>query len=145
MKIHILPYQAFVNFFGLFLFSWDPRSKMSSGMQKSYFLEPNIPFCVYLILWFKGKNKYQFHKASNTDDQNYLCKFVDNTQQCFAFTPQANFPANNLNFHWRWRWWDWIQAIFLNLFYFMNDDAQQHWKWQCMNIFRECKKQLARF
>ena len=27
----------------------------------------------------------------------------------------------------------------------MNDDAQQHWKWQCMNIFRECKKQLARF
>ena len=22
-------------------------------------------------------------------------KFVDNTQQCFAFTPQANFPAHN--------------------------------------------------
>ena len=21
-------------------------------------------------------------------------------------TPQANFPANNLNFHWRWRQWD---------------------------------------
>ena len=21
--------------------------------------------------------------------------FADNTQQCFAFTPQANFPANN--------------------------------------------------
>ena len=20
--------------------------------------------------------------------------------------------------HWRWRWWDWIQTIFLNLFYF---------------------------
>ena len=35
----------------------------------------------------------------------------------FALFPQANFPANNLNFHWRWRWWDWIQAIFLNLFY----------------------------
>ena len=28
-------------------------------------------------------------------------KFVDNTQQCFAFTPQANFPAHNLNFHQR--------------------------------------------
>ena len=28
------------------------------------------------------------------------------------------FPAHNSNFHWRWRWWDWIQAIFLNLFYF---------------------------
>ena len=25
-------------------------------------------------------------------------KFVDNAQQCFAFTPQANFPANSLNF-----------------------------------------------
>ena len=31
---------------------------------------------------------------------------------------QVNFPTNNFNFHWRWRWWDWIQAIFLNLFYF---------------------------
>jgi hypothetical protein len=26
-------------------------------------------------------------------------KFVDTTQQCFAFTPKTNFPANNLNFH----------------------------------------------
>ena len=26
-------------------------------------------------------------------------KFVDNAQQCFAFTPQANFLAHNLNFH----------------------------------------------
>ena len=27
-------------------------------------------------------------------------KFVDNTQQCFAFTSQANFPAaHNLNFY----------------------------------------------
>ena len=25
-------------------------------------------------------------------------KFVDNPQQCFAFMPQANFPAHNLNF-----------------------------------------------
>ena len=30
---------------------------------------------------------------------------------------QVNFPSNNLNFH--WRWWDWIQAIFLNIFYFI--------------------------
>ena len=44
--------------------------------------------------------------------------FVDNAQQCFAFTPQANFPAHNLNFHWRWRWWDQIQATFQNLSYF---------------------------
>ena len=37
-----------------------------------------------------------------------------------ALLPQVNFPTNNLNFHWRWRWWDLIQAIFLNLFYFIN-------------------------
>ena len=34
----------------------------------------------------------------------------------FCLLPQVNFPANNLIFH--WRWWDWIQAIFLDLFYF---------------------------
>ena len=44
-------------------------------------------------------------------------KFVDITQQCFALLPQVNSPASNLNFH--WRWWDRIQAIFLNLFYFI--------------------------
>ena len=42
-------------------------------------------------------------------------KFVDNAQQCFALTTQANFPANNLNFHWRWRWLDQIQATFSTL------------------------------
>jgi hypothetical protein len=26
-------------------------------------------------------------------------KLVDNDQRCFAFTPQGNFPAHNLNFH----------------------------------------------
>ena len=30
---------------------------------------------------------------------NIVCKkFVDNAKQCFAFTPQANFTAHNLNF-----------------------------------------------
>ena len=43
-------------------------------------------------------------------------KFVDITQKCLDFLTQLNFPANNLNFH--QRCWDWIQAIFLNLFYF---------------------------
>ena len=42
----------------------------------------------------------------------FVFKFVDNAQQCFAFTPQAMFLAHNLNFYWRWRWWDWIQATF---------------------------------
>ena len=27
----------------------------------------------------------------------FISKFVDNAQQCFAFTPQANFPAHSLN------------------------------------------------
>ena len=40
-------------------------------------------------------------------------KLVDNAQQCFAFTPQANFLAHNLNFHSRLRWWDQIQACYL--------------------------------
>ena len=33
--------------------------------------------------------------------QQIFCfqKFVDNAQQCFAFTPQAIFPAHNLNFY----------------------------------------------
>ena len=31
------------------------------------------------------------------------------------------FPAHNLNFH--RQWWDWIQAIFLNLFYFTSKSA----------------------
>ena len=26
-------------------------------------------------------------------------KVVDAAQQCFAFTPQENFPSKNLNFH----------------------------------------------
>ena len=29
----------------------------------------------------------------------FFQKFVDNSQQCFAFTAQANFPANILNLH----------------------------------------------
>ena len=27
-------------------------------------------------------------------------------------------PTNDLNFQSRWGWWDWIQTIFLNIFYF---------------------------
>ena len=54
--------------------------------------------------------------------QQFFCfqKFVVSAQQYFAFTTQVNFPANNLNFRWRQRWWDRIQAIFLNLFYFIS-------------------------
>ena len=39
----------------------------------------------------------------NIAGQQTFCfrKFVDNAQQCFAFTPQVNFPAHNFDFHWR--------------------------------------------
>ena len=33
--------------------------------------------------------------------------------------------ANNLNFHWMWRQWDWIQDIFLNLFYFGSNNEEK--------------------
>ena len=55
-------------------------------------------------------------------------KFVDNAQQCYAFTPQTNFPAINLNFHWRWRWWDRMQATFF--FYFTSPNLHViFWKY----------------
>ena len=42
----------------------------------------------------------------------WFLTFIANAQQCFAFTPQANFPTHNLNLQWRWRWWNQIQATF---------------------------------
>ena len=35
-----------------------------------------------------------------------------------VFPSYLKLPASNLSFHQSWRWWDWIQATFLNLFYF---------------------------
>ena len=58
-------------------------------------------------------------------------KFVDSAQQCFVFTPQANFPSHNLNFH--WRWWERIQTIFLNLFFFTS--CQTSLKWIFKSLF----------
>ena len=37
---------------------------------------------------------------------------VDNAQQCFAVTPQANFPAHNMNFLW-------VKMMGLNLGYLL--------------------------
>ena len=44
---------------------------------------------------------FTFSENSNDGRESLLenKKFVDITQQCFAFTPQVNFPANDLNFH----------------------------------------------
>ena len=30
---------------------------------------------------------------------------------CFAFTPQANFPAHDLNFHWMWRYFPLYEIV----------------------------------
>ena len=65
-------------------------------------------------------------------------KFFDITHQCFALLPQENFPGNNSNFHWRWR--DWIQAIFLNLLYFIEwaDWFPHPWSWFLMSSTPSC-------
>ena len=39
-------------------------------------------------------------------------KYVLFNLMLVCLKPQANFPAQNLNFHWWWRWWDQIQATF---------------------------------
>ena len=80
-----------------------------------------------------------------TSQSNYPCVvnkllktkvFVDITQQCSALLPEVNFPANNSNFH--WRWWDWIQTIFLNLFYFMKKQMYQNWNAPLERISTHC-------
>ena len=66
--------------------------------------------------------------------------------QCFALLPQVNFPANNLNFLWRLRW---IQAIFLNLFYFtsflqdtVSNSKTRTWFFftKCIGVFNKSKR-----
>ena len=44
--------------------------------------------------------KIQIMGGKGVKAKHSLClqKFVDNVQQCFAFTPQENFPVHNLNF-----------------------------------------------
>ena len=59
--------------------------------------------------------KFTWDNSKTLLGQQTFCfqKIVDNVQQCFAFTPQANFPTH-LNFHLKWLW-DWIQTA---IFYF---------------------------
>ena len=65
----------------------------------------------------------------------------------FTFTPQANFPAHNLNFHWKWRWCDQIQATFKSIFYF-NYYNQPGWQ-DCISrdllhpLYEHIKKELC--
>ena len=66
----------------------------------------------------------------------------------FTLLPQVNVPTNNLNFHWRWRW---IQAIFLNLFYFIcaNETCEFHFNpsftsWKSSNFMIFHQSELIR-
>ena len=59
-----------------------------------------------------GKFTSGWSMLGDVNKHFYFQKFVDNTEQYFASTPQANFPSHNLNFHWWWRWWNRIQATF---------------------------------
>ena len=43
----------------------------------------------------------------------------------FRFVTSSKLFSHDLNFHWRWKWWDWIQTIFLNIFYFILMDARK--------------------
>ena len=58
-----------------------------------------------------------------------------------------NFPTDNLNFHWRWSWWDWIQSIFLNLFYFSMLQFGWVHKWlaKCCCFWKWCSDSFDRF
>ena len=54
------------------------------------------------ILIMSGKVCFEviMQKIAGCCQQTFcLQMFVDKARQCFAFTPQANFPTNILNFH----------------------------------------------
>ena len=55
--------------------------------------------CIYTELKIKSKVCKGKTLLGVVNKHLKIKKFVDSAQQCFAFTPQANFPANILNFH----------------------------------------------
>ena len=85
------------------------KSKVEKILKGSLHSIPSLSPSVKIQIM--GRKVFLMCKGKTTFENK---KFVDITQQCFAFFPQVNFPANNLNFH--WRWWDQVQAIFLIFF-----------------------------
>ena len=59
------------------------------------------PFCENSNYWRESLlEEVQRHNIAGHCQQTFENKkFVDITQQCFTFLPQANFLDNNLNFH----------------------------------------------
>ena len=62
------------------------------------------------LLTFSENSNYGRETLLNVIRQNIAgwCQqtFENKNKTKMSFTPQANFPAHNLNFHWRWRIWD---------------------------------------
>ena len=65
--------------------------------------------CLIKVAWIQFNHLHlqgKFKLLAGNFTWSNKAKVCWQAQQCFAFTPQAKFPAHNLNFHWRWRWWD---------------------------------------
>ena len=97
--------------------------------------------CKRLKLLRKAGRLQQIQSSAPSVAQRRQCdiwirKNIAGCHQTFFFksllTTPANFPAHNLNYH--WRWWDWIQATFQNLFYFMQEENHLpvYVSWKCL-------------
>ena len=76
------------------LFSIGKIEKILKGSLDSIASPSRIPEHLNFLFHFFGKILLGVVNKPFLDK-----KFVDNTQKCFAFTPQANLTAHNLNFH----------------------------------------------
>ena len=122
---------------------WNQTSKslFMSSIDKtipvSIVLEKNCTHCNKVFTTMQGLHTHigkmhtaQDHKKLSCEQESLLelirqnitgwCQqtFCVQKSAMFAFTPQSNFLAHNLNFHKMWRWWDQIQAVFWKFFYF---------------------------
>ena len=64
-------------------------------------------------------------------------KFVDNAKQWFVFTPQANFPAHNLNFHWRSPFKIFSSLLTFGYILHSSDNEEIQWKPLIMFVNRD--------
>ena len=97
------------------LFGMTNTNKVETILKDSLDLIQSPSMEIQVIFAWGVRAKHSWARCQLTSESK---KFVD--MQCFGLLPQVDFAANDLNFHWRWRWLDQIQAIFLNLFYFIS-------------------------
>ena len=70
----------------------------------NWFLAPKTEFWHCNKVNWKRFRKTAWIWSRNLHLRRKFKSLAGKFKQCFAFTPQANFLAHNLNFHWRWRW-----------------------------------------